>query len=82
VNPKGAFYAFPDFTGWIGKKSGGEPIKDSVHLANLLIDHAGIGPVPGVAFGAENHLRFSYALSMAQLEEGMRRLKEFAAKLE
>jgi len=82
VNPKGAFYAFPDFTGWIGKKSGGEPIKDSVHLVNLLIDHAGIGPVPGVAFGAENHLRFSYALSMAQLEEGMRRLKEFAAKLE
>ena len=82
VNPKGAFYAFPDFTGWIGRKFGGEPIKDSVHLANLLIDHAGVGPVPGVAFGAENYLRFSYALSMAQLEEGMRRLAKFASKLE
>ncbi|MBI5178447.1 MAG: pyridoxal phosphate-dependent aminotransferase [Nitrospinae bacterium] len=81
VNPAGAFYAFPDFSGWIGKSIDGEAIKDSVHLTNLLIDKAGVGPVPGVAFGAENFLRFSYALSMAQIEEGIQRLRAFAAKL-
>lgn len=81
VNPKGAFYAFPDFAGWMGKSIDGETIKDGAHLANLLIDKAGVGPVPGVAFGAPTHLRFSYALGLPQIEEGMRRLRAFGEKL-
>ncbi len=81
VVPKGAFYAFPNFGGWIGKSFEGEPIRDSAHLANLLIDHAGIGPVPGVAFGAEGYLRFSYALATEKIEEGMKRLKAFGERL-
>ncbi|MBI3795200.1 MAG: pyridoxal phosphate-dependent aminotransferase [Nitrospinae bacterium] len=81
TTPTGAFYVFPDFSGWIGKKIDGEEIKDSASLANLLIEKAEIGPVPGAAFGAENHLRFSYALSEKQITEGMRRLSAFAAKL-
>jgi aspartate aminotransferase len=82
ATPQGAFYVFPDFSGWIGRSFEGEKIKDSVHLANLLIDKAGVGPVPGIAFGAENHLRFTYALAMEQIEEGMRRMTAFAAKLD
>ncbi len=81
TSPKGAFYVFPDFTGWIGKSFDGEKIRDSVQLANMLIDKAGVGPVPGIAFGAENHLRFTYAMSMEKIEEGMTRLAAFASKL-
>ena len=82
TEPKGAFYAFPDFSGWIGKKVNGEEIKDSLHLTGLLIDHALVAPVPGSAFGAENHLRFSYALDSARLEEGLARIAKFAQSLE
>lgn len=79
--PKGAFYLFPDFSGWVGRSLNGEPIKDSIHLTNLLIDHARIAPVPGAAFGMENYLRFSYALDRTRLKEGLSRLSEFAASL-
>jgi len=80
-NPKGAFYVFPDISGWIGKSIDGEVIKDSVTLTELLIDKALIAPVPGVAFGMENHLRFSYALDAVRLKEGMDRLSSFASSL-
>ncbi|MFQ5432486.1 MAG: pyridoxal phosphate-dependent aminotransferase [Nitrospinota bacterium] len=79
--PKGAFYLFPDFSGWVGRSLNGEPIKDSIHLTNLLIDNARIAPVPGAAFGMENYLRFSYALDRTRLKEGLSRLSEFAASL-
>jgi aspartate aminotransferase len=79
--PKGAFYLFPDFSGWIGRSINGETIKNSLHLTNLLIDHARIAPVPGVAFGMENFLRFSYAMDRTRLKEGLSRLSEFAASL-
>ena len=79
--PKGAFYLFPDFSGWMGKTVNGEVIKDSLHLTNLLIDHARIAPVPGAAFGMDNHLRFSYAMDGARLKEGLSRLTEFASLL-
>ena len=79
--PKGAFYLFPDFSGWVGRSINGETIKDSLHLTNLLIDHARIAPVPGAAFGMEDYLRFSYAMDRARLKEGLSRLSEFAASL-
>ncbi|MEE8483633.1 MAG: pyridoxal phosphate-dependent aminotransferase, partial [Nitrospinota bacterium] len=40
IMPKGAFYAFPDFGGWIGKTYKGEKINDDAQLTNMLIDHA------------------------------------------
>ena len=79
--PKGAFYLFPDFSGWVGRSVNGETIKDSVHLTNLLIDNARIAPVPGSAFGMDNFLRFSYAMDRTRLKEGLSRLSEFAASL-
>jgi aspartate aminotransferase len=79
--PKGAFYAFPDFSGWIGKSIDGVEIKDSLTLTELLIEKALIAPVPGVAFGAENFLRFSYALDTEKIKEGLKRLADFAASL-
>jgi aspartate aminotransferase len=79
--PKGAFYAFPDFSGWVGKSVDGVEIKDSLTLTELLIEKALIAPVPGVAFGAENFLRFSYALDTEKMKEGLKRLAAFATSL-
>jgi aspartate aminotransferase len=40
----------------------------------MLIEKALIAPVPGIAFGAENFLRFSYALDTEKIKEGLTRL--------
>jgi len=81
ATPAGAFYAFPDFSGWIGKKFEGTEITDSVTLTELLIEKALIAPVPGIAFGMENYLRFSYALDTERVKEGLERLAAFAKEL-
>ena len=74
VEPKGAFYAFPDVTELMEKKG----IASSLDLASLLLDEIEIAAVPGDAFGAPGFLRFSFALSDDNLEEGLTRLQEWA----
>ena len=49
-------------------------LKDDVELSNKLLFDAGVAVVPGSAFGAPGHVRLSYATSMQQLEEAMRRI--------
>lgn len=72
--PRGAFYIFPNI------KSFGRPAKE---MMRYLLDEAGVACLHGTAFGAagEGYLRFSYAASMENLEEGMRRVKEALEKL-
>ncbi|HET9314582.1 MAG TPA: pyridoxal phosphate-dependent aminotransferase [Vicinamibacteria bacterium] len=68
VRPKGAFYVFPNIarTGF-GSRA----------LADRLLDEAGVACLSGTAFGefGEGHLRFSYANSMENIEEALRRIK-------
>jgi aspartate aminotransferase len=54
-------------------------LKDDVELSSKLLYEAGVAVVPGSAFGAPGHVRLSYATSMAQLEEAMRRLAQVLA---
>ena len=75
VEPHGAFYAFPDVSELMEKKG----IASSVDLATLLLDDIEVAAVPGDAFGAPGFLRFSFALSDEDLEEGLTRLQEWAA---
>jgi aspartate/methionine/tyrosine aminotransferase len=72
VMPKGAFYAFPNIKG-TGRKS--------QELENGLLNEAGVACLSGTAFGAmgEGYLRFSYANSVEQIQEGLRRVKEYLA---
>jgi aspartate aminotransferase len=72
--PEGAFYIFPNFSAYYQKKIGGKTIKDSLELADYLLEQAQIAVVPGVAFGEDQCLRFSYATSLALIEKGMDRL--------
>jgi aspartate/methionine/tyrosine aminotransferase len=68
VRPKGAFYAFPNIfgTGYSARA-----------LADRLLDEAGVACLAGTAFGefGEGHLRFSYANSLANIEEALGRIR-------
>ncbi len=81
VVPKGAFYVFPNFSAYYGKAVNGKTINNSVDMADYLLDEALLATVPGVAFGDDKFIRFSFAASMKTLEEGMSRLKKALAKL-
>lgn len=73
--PTGAFYAFANVEGLLGKPIGrnGSIAHTSAELAELLLDEAHVAAVPGEGFGAPGYLRFSYALADDLLAEGMRR---------
>jgi len=72
VPPKGAFYAFPNFSAY---GSSGE-------LAMELLKHAKVVVTPGTAFGSagESYLRFSFATSEENIIEGMRRIREYLSR--
>jgi aspartate/methionine/tyrosine aminotransferase len=73
--PDGAFYVFPSVSGVLGREVAGRRVDTSEQLAGVLLDEAKVAVVPGEAFGAPGYLRFSYALSDEQLEEGMDRVQ-------
>lgn len=81
VNPKGAFYVFPNFSAYFGKSFNGKIIHDSVSLSDYFLDEAKVASVPGIAFGADNFVRFSFATSMEIIQEGMQRIKDALAQL-
>lgn len=68
--PGGAFYVFPNVTrtGW-----------DHKELADALLARAGVAVLPGTAFGpmGKGYIRLSYAQSIENLQEGLRRIGEF-----
>jgi aspartate aminotransferase len=74
VRPQGAFYVFPDFRRILQQGSKFKAA-DGVELSEFLLEHAHVATVPGEAFGAPGHLRFSYTLDDTTLEEGMGRLQ-------
>lgn len=71
---EGAFYLFPRFTA---------TDKDSLTLAQILLDEAHIATTPGIAFGAagEGHIRFSIATHMEDLEKTVERLARLVPNL-
>jgi len=74
--PQGAFYVYPDISSWYGRKLGGREIRGSLDFCRSVLDKAGIGLVPGVGFLQEGYFRITYACSMEQIQEGMRRLEQ------
>ncbi|BAY82137.1 class III aminotransferase [Calothrix parasitica NIES-267] len=68
AQPDGAFYLFPDIS-QTGLKS--------LDFCKTLLDEHQVAVIPGVAFGADNNIRLSYATDMATIEKGMDRLEKF-----
>jgi len=79
--PQGAFYLFPNVKSFYDKEFGGARIRNSYGMAYYLLKEAGVAIVPGDSFGADDHIRLSYATSMANLEKSMDRIIEALAKL-
>ncbi len=73
--PQGAFYLFPDFSGYYGHEKKGHAVTDSVSLCRYLLEEFGVAIVPGVAFGMDTHVRLSYATSMEVLEKALDRIE-------
>src|SRR6266542_2348230 len=72
VNSKGAFYLFPNIS-QLGLKS--------ADFCAKLLEAEKVAAVPGIAFGADDYIRISYATSMANIEKGLNRLEKFARSL-
>lgn len=79
--PAGAFYVFPNFSAYYGKKAGTKTISDSLSMAEYLMEGAHVAVVPGSAFGEDRCVRFSYALSDGDLKEGFDRVAKALAAL-
>jgi aspartate aminotransferase len=72
VNAKGAFYLFPNIS-----RTG---LKSADFCAKLL-EAEKVAAVPGIAFGADDYIRLSYATSMANIEKGLERIEKFCKTL-
>ena len=74
INPKGAFYVFPDFSTYN---------LSSNTLAELILKKVGVTTTPGVMFGKnyDSHLRFSFATALSEIKEGLAGLGEFLLTL-
>ena len=67
-NPDGAFYLFVNIQG---------VTSDSMKFCADLLEEKGVALVPGLAFGTEGYVRFSFATDLETIEEGIRRIKDF-----
>jgi len=82
LQPDGAFYAFPSITPWLGKRTtAGQVLVDDVAVCAWLLEEAGVALVPGTAFGAPGHVRFSYAVAQEVLQDAVNRVAAAAATL-
>ena len=72
VNSKGAFYLFPNISG-TGLKS--------ADFCARLLEQEKVAAVPGIAFGADDYIRISYATSLANIEKGLGRMDRFVRSL-
>jgi aspartate aminotransferase len=79
--PGGAFYAFPNIGGVLGRQGPTGLIRSPQDVAQYLLKDAQVAVVPGEAFGSRTHIRLSYATSMEAIERGIQRIAEAFHKL-
>ena len=82
VKPDGAFYVMMNISKILDKKYKGEKIDNCDNLCELLLSEVKLALVPGTGFGAPNFVRWSYATSMDNINEGIKRLSAFINELE
>ncbi len=82
VEPQGAFYLFADLSALFGRRWSQGSIDGSLALADYLLEEARVAAVPGIAFGDDRFMRFSYATDLEVIREGMDRLERAIAALE
>jgi aspartate aminotransferase len=75
--PDGAFYVFPNVRAAFGRAYEGRVIGNALDYAEVLLEKHWVATVPGDAFGAPNNIRLSYATSLQNVEEALRRIQDF-----
>ena len=78
--PQGAFYAFPSMQGLLGRDFGGVTPTTTSELCEVILDQAKVALVPGEAFDAPGYVRISFAVSDADITEGIGRIADLVAK--
>ena len=81
VKPDGAFYVMLLCYNFYGKSYNGVKVHGSMDLAEMLLTHAKVAVTPGICFGDDDAIRLSYALSMEDMLEGLKRIGEFVSAL-
>ena len=81
VKPDGAFYVMVNISKVLGKEIDGKIIENSFIFGDLLLEKEKVAVVPGVAFGADEFIRLSYATSMENIKEGLDRIEKFVGDL-
>lgn len=76
-NPAGAFYIMVNISKMVGKIIDGTLINNSIDFAKVLLDKEKVVVIPGDGFGVSNYVRLSYAASMENIKEGIKRLINF-----
>jgi len=81
VPPVGTFYIFPKISAYFGKIWKDRPIRHSLDLSDYLLEEAGVAVVAGDAFGADQHIRLSYATPMKRIRKGLELIEEALSRL-
>jgi len=75
--PEGAFYAYPNVSAFFGRSG----VNSASAVAGKLLREAHVATVPGEGFGTTDHIRVSYATSIAELDRGLERMRKFLGTL-
>jgi aspartate aminotransferase len=81
LKPQGAFYVFPNIGSLLGKTANGKKLGSPCDVADYLLEEAKVAVVPGEDFGSQEHIRFSYATSLEDIEKGCKRIQQAVTKL-
>ncbi len=73
--PGGAFYIMVNITKVKGRILDGVKVNNSLDFAKVLLDKGNVAVIPGIGFGDDDYIRLSYATSMENIEEGLKRIK-------
>ena len=79
MEPQGAFYCYPNFTGLLNRDIKGHVAHNTMELADILLSEIKVAIVPGEAFGHPGYARFSFALGDDDLVEGIQRIIDFVS---
>jgi aspartate aminotransferase len=82
LKPQGAFYVFPNIAALLNKTANGRMLKTPCDLADYLLEKAQVAVVPGEDFGSNEHIRFSYATALGDIEKGCKRIAEAVKTLQ
>jgi aspartate aminotransferase len=80
IEPKGAFYVFVNVSKLYGRKFDGVEINGSLSFADAALKR-GVALIPGIAFGNDECIRLSYAISKEDIVEGLARFISFVNDL-